>query len=120
VRVARAGRRQDAFDVRDHGGLGVPGPLVGELRRQRAVDLPRLEPPDQERGHHAPVLALRQDAGVARPGQDDVPVDPDDLLRAARPAEQRDVELLLPLAEPRTGPRTDVTALVAVPAPVWP
>ena len=114
VRVARSRRGQDLLRRRDHARLRVPGPLVGELRRERAVDLSRFEAPDQEGRDHAPVLTLRQDARIGGPSQHDFLVDADDLVQRAGPSEQHAVDLRFPFAEPGAGARADVAAAIAV------
>ena len=114
VGVARARRGEDLFRRRDDGRLDVPGPLLGELRRGRAVDVPLLQAPDQEGRYHTAVLPRGQHTGVGRAAQDDVLVDPDQLILEPGPAEQRLVHLRFPVPEARTGPCADVAALVAV------
>ena len=88
--------------------------LVGQLRGAGAVDLAVGEPPDQQRRHDASVLSLRERCGIGRAREPDVLVLADHVLRLAGHAEERRVDLALPVAEPRAGAGADVASALAV------
>src|SRR5712691_4386020 len=117
VRVAAARRGDDLVARTGHARDGLPRCAVTlEVRDQCGVDVAVVEPPEQDRGHEAAVLAPLVKLGVGCPGKDDVLGDAVDLVGPALAGEHVGVDLGFPVAEAGTRPRARRAPSVAVPA----